>query len=458
MTPTHGLQPVLWLKGTFLTPQHLQAQDRYFERRLAFQRSAFHGSPWGWLSLGIDEELLASGTIQLTVARGLFPDGLALDSPRQGPLPGARSIEGQLAPGQESVDVYLAVPDERPFERNVTTDPGSARARFLALPVTLADEAEPSISRPVQVGASNLRLLFEGEHREGYTCLEAMRVRRSAAGVFSLDPAFIPPLLRVSAQPRLVATLRALLEEIQVRSASLAGLRRQKNINLAEFTAGDIAQFWLLHTLNSVYPGLRHLVETVDGHPEEVAGSLLELAGMLLTFSPKLAQADLPSYDHRDLGGVFGTLLAIIGELLATVVPSNFQSFPLRLMQSSVYGTALDDPKVFSAAHYYLALQAEVEAAELIVKAPQLVKVCSAQHIEHLVRQALPGAPLLHQPQPPVAIPVKLGHQYFRIDPSGLAWEAVTRSRTLAAYIPGDLPRPKCELIVVWDEPAVAPA
>jgi type VI secretion system protein ImpJ len=77
------------------------------------------------------------------------------------------------------------------------------------------------------------------------------------------------------------------------------------------------------------------------------------------------------------------------------------------------------------------------------------VKICSASHIEHLVRQALPGVPLTYVPQPPGAIPVKLNFQYFALTQTGPAWESIQRARNFAAYIPGDLPNPQAELIIV---------
>ena len=64
----------------------------------------------------------------------------------------------------------------------------------------------------------------------------------------------------------------------------------------------------------------------------------------------------------------------------------------------------------------------------MITKTPYLIKVCSANHIEHLVRQALPGVPLTHVPRPPSQIPVKLNAQYFSLNQSGGAWEAVQRA------------------------------
>jgi type VI secretion system protein ImpJ len=95
-----------------------------------------------------------------------------------------------------------------------------------------------------------------------------------------------------------------------------------------------------------------------------------------------------------------------------------------------------------------------MDEGELIRKVPALVKICSATHVEHLVRQALPGVPLTHAPSPPSSIPIKLDHQYFSLSQSGLAWEAIGRARNLAAYIPGDFPEPHAEIIVLLPESA----
>ena len=87
--------------------------------------------------------------------------------------------------------------------------------------------------------------------------------------------------------------------------------------------------------------------------------------------------------------------------------------------------------------------------ADLIGKAPQLIKPCSANHLEHLVRNALPGLGMRHLPVPPNAIPVKLNYQYFSLNQDGPAWEAIKRSRNFAAWVPSDFPNPQLELIIV---------
>jgi type VI secretion system protein ImpJ len=97
----------------------------------------------------------------------------------------------------------------------------------------------------------------------------------------------------------------------------------------------------------------------------------------------------------------------------------------------------------------FLAMSADTKEEELIKKAPQLLKMCSATQVEHLINQALPGLQLSHVPNPPAAIPVKLKYQYFSINQGGDAWEGVRRARNLAAFVPGDLPNPELELLIL---------
>jgi type VI secretion system protein ImpJ len=131
------------------------------------------------------------------------------------------------------------------------------------------------------------------------------------------------------------------------------------------------------------------------------------------------------------------------------VVPTNVVSLALTQIQNSIYATALADEKYLANTRMYLAVSAENAEDEIIKRVPQLLKVCSATHIDHLVKQALPGIQLKHLSSPPSAIPVKLKYQYFSLNQSGGAWEAVKRARNLAAYVPSDFPNPQLELIIL---------
>jgi type VI secretion system protein ImpJ len=177
---------------------------------------------------------------------------------------------------------------------------------------------------------------------------------------------------------------------------------------------------------------------------------MISLASTLTTFSLETQPRDLPVYDHDDLGACFRILDEKLRHLLETVVPSNFISLPLKLIRPSIYAASIfEDRFLDDATVLYLAIKADMDEGELIRKVPHLVKICSATHIEHLIRQALPGVPLMHMPSLPTSVPVKLNHQYFQISRSGLAWEAIERVRNVSAYIPADFPSPQCELIVL---------
>jgi len=274
-------------------------------------------------------------------------------------------------------------------------------------------------------------------------------VTRSDSGVLQLDPAFVPPLLDILASEHLMSILRRLLEILTAKSATLSGMRRQKSQGLAEFTASDIANFWLLYTVNTFLPQLRHLFEVRRGHPEVLFNTMNALAGALTTFSIKILPRDLPLYEHRELGPRIGDLDDKLRYLLETVIPSNFVALPLRSTSPSIYATAINEDKYLQNTKMYLAVTAEMPEGELIAKAPQLIKPCSANHLEHLVRNALPGISMRHLPIPPNAIPVKLNYQYFSLNQDGPAWEAIKRSRNFAAWVPSDFPNPQLELIIV---------
>jgi type VI secretion system protein ImpJ len=445
-----NLQPVVWSKGTFLTPQHLQAQDRFIESLLQFRVEALAFRPWGFTQLDLDQDKLSHGLFGIHRARGLFPDGLLFSIPDSDPAPPAKPLAEFFGPDQTTLDVFLSIPDYRVSGVNLSAPERGIDTRYLASVQAFRDENTGAAEKPVQVARKNLRFLVEGEPQRGSSVLRCARVLKTEAATFQVAPDFAPPLLDFTASEFLISIARRIIELLNAKSGQLAGLRRQKNQSLAEFTTADIANFWLLYTINSHIPELRHLFETRHGHPEALFAVMLSLASTLTTFSLEVQPRDLPVYEHDDLGTCFRNLDEILRRLLETVVPSNFVSLQLKLIRPSIYAASIFEDRFLENTKLYLAISVdEMGEAELIEKAPQLIKVCSATHIEHLIRQALPGVPLIHAPVPPTSIPVKVNHQYFSLSRSGLAWEAVERVRNLAAYVPADFQNPQMELIVL---------
>ena len=445
------LQPVLWTKGALLSPQHLQTHDRFFEDLIQFKLSSLTVDPWGFHRLEIDHEALAGNAFALAAAAGIFPDGLLFDAPAVDPLPPPRPLEGLFAPDQESLDVYLTIPEFRPGGHNVAATAGGpgGGTRYLADELLRRDENTGLAEKPIQVARKNLRLLVEGEPLEGSVVLRAARVLRAPTGELRLDPRHVPPIIDIAASDYVMAIARRLVEILSARSTTLSGMRRQKNQSLASFGISDVANFWLLYTVNTHFPQLRHLYETRRGHPAELYTAMLSLAGSLSTFSTAAHPRALPAYEHENLERSFTELDERIRELLETVVPASYVSLPLRRVQPNVYATALEQDRYLAAPQIYLALSADASPAELVQRAPQLIKITSAEHIERLIRQALPGVGLVHVPAPPSAVPVKVNFHYFELQRAGPDWEAVARARNLAAFAPAEIGNPQMELVVI---------
>jgi type VI secretion system protein ImpJ len=445
------LQPVIWAKGTFLTPNHLQQHDLFLESLQAFRSDALNFRPWGLLSLALDREALAGGYFTIQSAAGIFPDGLPFDIPAADPAPPPKPLAQYLKGEQDAIDIHLAIPSYRLGGFNVAAPMQNADTRYLAELVNSRDENTGLNERQVQVARKNLRLLVDAEARAGTPALHIARVRKTAAGLPELDRAFVAPLLDISASDFLMSMSRRLLEILIAKSSTLSGMRRQKNQSLADFTAADIANFWLLYTVNAYLPQLRHLYETRRGHPEALFSLLTSLAGALTTFSLKLQPRDLPAYAHDGLGPCFADLEEKLRFLLDTVVPPNCVSLALKPTpgQPSIHAVAITEEKYFSNTKWYLAVGAEMPEAELITKTPLLIKTCSSTHLDHLIRHALPGVALRHVPTPPASIPMKLDYQYFSLNQAGSAWEAILRARNFGAYVPGDFPNPRLEVIIL---------
>jgi len=256
------LQPVIWMKGTFLSPHYLQTQDRFTESTLEFSMDALSFAPWGFKRLQVNQDALDTGTFALTDAAGIFPDGLIFDIPDSDPSPSPKPLIDSFEPDQKTLDVFLAIPHYRDRGLNVSIAQKKADTRFLAEVAMLRDENSGLTEKPVQVARKNFRFLLEVESQQHISVLRVARVIKTDAGTLQLDPDFVPPMLDITASDYLVSISRRLVEILAAKSTTLSANRRQKHLSLAEFGTSDIANFWLLYTINSHFPLLQHIFET----------------------------------------------------------------------------------------------------------------------------------------------------------------------------------------------------
>jgi type VI secretion system protein ImpJ len=447
---------VVWTKGMFLSPQHFQAQDLYFEDLVQFRFSSSHFANYGVTRIELDRDALANGLVKLTAAKGVMPDGETFDMPNSDLLPLSRELSKRWPSIDETLDVYLSLPERRLNARNVTLpgqreDSGPADTRYTSETRLVPDENQGSDEKPVQVGQKAFRLLFGTEFRDGYTSLRIAQLERSPTGIPMTRASFVAPCLDLASSTYLEELLRRQVEILLTKSASLSGPRRERAKAAAGFSASETDKFWLLHTVNSYLPELRHIFKTRHGHPETAYVAMLRLAGALATFSMEGGPGDLPDYDHDELGLCFTQLDARIRDLMEIVIPSKYRAIPLSLTDRFVWSGTIDDDNLFKNTQFYLAVSAKMGIADVIQKVPQFLKMGAPDEIERLVRTAVSGLGLRHTEMVPSAIPVKLDNQYFRLNQTGPLWDRILLSRRISVFAPGEIVEPKMEVVVVWE-------
>jgi type VI secretion system protein ImpJ len=449
---------VVWTQGMFLTPQHFQTQEQFFEDALQFRFQASHFANWGVMELDIDCEALANGLLRLNACSGIMPDGESINIPETDDAPPSRGVADHMPPNRESLDVFLAIPENHPRARNVTipgpdqTASGApVRTRYLAETRMMPDENLGEEEKPVQVARRTFRLLFGDEYRDGFSSFRIAQVIRNAAGVPILNPKFVAPCLDLASSEYLNMLLRREIEILATKSSALSAPRRARGKVLADFSPSETASFWLLHTVNSYLPELKHIWKVRHGHPETAYVTMLRLAGALSTFALEGRPEDLPDYDHDDLGHCFMLLDERIRELMEFLISEKF--VPIRLTPSDRFiwtGTVSEDA-YFRNSQLFLSVSANMGVDDLIRKVPQLIKISASEEIQRLIRHALPGLTLRHAPAPPSAIPMKLDSQYFQINQGGPLWDVLVKSRQVAVFAPGEIVEPKMEVLVVLE-------
>jgi type VI secretion system protein ImpJ len=263
-----------------------------------------------------------------------------------------------------------------------------------------------------------------------------LRIYRDPKGGYAMDEAYIPSSTRIDAAPALSQLLSQLLDALRARIDTLYDLHSEPTKNVIEFRSGDTASFWLLHTLNSAYAGLRHLFKHAGLHPERLFEQLLMLAGALLTFSKDWNLSDLPVYEHSNPGPGFLKLKKII--------LSDFgggQRRFLRITLQRVEGTSMhqghiDAGQIKPTSHLYLEVSASIPPTDLIKSVPAQFKLGTVDDVNTAVACATPGVPTMYVPQTPQALPIRPGAVYFEIAQNNKFYERMLKSQSAHLYTP----------------------
>jgi type VI secretion system protein ImpJ len=450
------IQKVLWSEGLFLTPHHFQQWDRYHEDVLNFRMRALTAFSWGAEELQFNDAAIENGIFEVIRCRAILPDGLPIDAPNADALPPTRSFTEFFPPAAERMDVHLAVPLARPGMSSVAMNGGNGGAaeyssRYRPVQSVFTDENTGENERPVTLAAKNVRLLFGDEPLDNQSCLKIAEVRRTFEGKMVLDDNYIPPAIHISAAKSMIDIVRRLLEILAAKSASLAELRRQKGAGVADFTTSDVANFWLLHTVNASIPAMMHFHHVQRVHPEQLYLAMARLAGELMTFVTEGHPSELPKYIHTDLTRTFSELDRRLRLLLETVIPTRCVPIPLERTKESIYIGRIVEEGLLASAEFFLGVYTKLPEAQIIERVPRKSKIASVDTINYLLGQALPGVVLRPVQVPPGPLPVRTGFKYFRLEKIGTYWDTISSSRTICIYFPAEFPELRLELYAIKD-------
>jgi len=445
----NSLSQVVWSEGMYLGPHEFQAQARYFESAIHFAATSLWFRCYGLTGYGLDSDALRNGTLSLLHGSGIFPDGTPFEIAGADARPHERQIADLFPPTQDSLIVSIGMTKRKAQGRNTSLSDAPEDARYLAELRAFNDETNGGDPRQVRIRRKNIRLLLETELTDDVVSIPIARVKRDGKGHFVFDPEFVPPCLHISASERLMMLLQRIIEILEAKSTALS---RTGKGDIAAFSSRDLSNFWLMHAVNSGLAPLRHHWISKRGHPEEVFMEMSRLAGALCTFALESHPNTLPVYDHEHLGDCFGALDIHIRTHLETIVPTNCVSIPLTKTADYFYEGDIVDARCLSRATWVLGIQSRMGDSELILRTPQLVKICSAKFIGELVKRAIAGLALNHLPIPPSAISTTVGTQYFRVSHEGPFWDHIVQTKRVGIYVPEDLPDAKLELLVLLDQ------
>lgn len=427
---------VIWSEGMFLQPQHFQQHDRYLERLLENRTAPLLGHSWGFINFELNSSELNSGKIQLSAARGIFPDGTPFHFPHQDEPPIPLDIDADM----RDETIVLALPIRR--DGMDETDSGniqdSSLVRFSSDIVDISDSnAQINNQASLKVGKLRLKLMRQRDVTGAYTTLGVVQVTECRADKqVLLQKEFIPPLLHVGTHMALMGYLQelhGLLHQCGEMLASLIAQPSHQNVL-------EITDYLILQTINRNELLFAHLLTLPILHPERLYSICLNLAGDFATFNSQHRPNPCPVYQHDGLGKCFSELLKYLRQLITLPGERNAISIELQDRQRGYWLAIINDKGLFKSADFILAANAQLPAEILRTRLPTQIKAGPKEKVQQLVDSALSGIPLIPLPVAPKQIPFHAGFSYFKFERESDLWKQLEYSGGLGMHIAGDWP------------------
>ena len=444
-----------------MSPQHLQALDRFHEVLLAARVGAITPYDWGVVAIDFDVAALGTGQVRLQRFAGVMPDGAAIAFEENDPeAPPPRPAAEHFPAAARSLDVYLGLAREREGVPSYAEDGnGASRTRYLVATRPVQDTTAPAgATVAMSFGRPNLVLLLGEEPRDDYETMKVAEIVRGPTGQLALSETYVPPCLRISASPYLVGAIRQIAARVISKQRELAEGRGQREPS-GNLAAVELSRFLQLFSLNGSVPVIAHLSEAADASAHDAYLLLSQLAGQLATFAPGSDPSTLPRFAYTDLRSTFEPLFARLTSMLGGLAIAQYVAVPLEQRPGGLHLARIQDDRILRS-QLFLAVKSDLSEAQVAEQLPRLCKIASTAEIQGLVQAAAPGLPLRVEHRPPPQIPLRQGTLYFSLATDNRYWQGILANRNLVMYLPPpfDPARTTVELLALTPAPAQATA
>jgi len=433
----------LWLEGMFLRSQHLQHYDRWIEHTIESRVAALLPFSWGIRQLRIDPDALRNGQFRVAAIEAILPDGTVIDAPSAQVLPSARHISADA----QGKLVYIGLSIRSPGSIDVAEGEGKLY-RYRKVSVEVRDSSvanRPAVD--IDVGSLNGRIILEGEPLDDLVYLPIAEIEAvDAQGQVRLSESFIPPVLNLGANARLMSIIEQILGLLRSRGNALA----QGATGGGGGTRAGMIDLMTLGMVNRYEALLNHAVQSASHTPEHAYRDCIALAGELSAYaSDSRRLPELEAYRHTDLRLTFESLLAVLRGMLSIIIERNSVNIPLTERDYGIWVGEIQDRMIFSGRQFVLIARSDVPLETMRTQMPIQIKIGPVEQIRDLVNLQLPGIGISPLSVAPREIPFLQNAVYFALDGGNKLWDRLKDSAAFALHVSGDYPGLDLELWVV---------
>ena len=424
----------LWKEGMFLAPQHMQQADNYRDAVGCLSTHAQLPCPWGIELLEIDKNMLPSFQFTVQTLKAITPSQESILFPGNIDIP-SRSFEGMLSDPQQTMKVYVGIPDHQTNGANLLEESDvvseAGRQRYKSVEMELPDENTGISERMIQIRKIRGRLLFEGEDMQGFQLLPIARIQPAPnmQGAI-MDELYIPPLLMVSASEHLPKKIKGVIAKLSTLQSNLQ--RAVGSRGLVEWCGGPrgVELILKMQAVNQVLLTMQQLGHISDLSPFFAYYELLKAIGTFWTFKGDAELKTAPYYDHMRLGECFESSIETLRQLCTILDARGYIRREFVANQGRME-VDLDREWLSGERKLYLCVSGAGGYTE-VMQRMAAIKVCAPSHFVQVLQRRIQAVQLSWLRHPPSSLPAGEGAVYAEILQSGRFWPGVVTEGALA--------------------------